>query len=48
MQTPIPITPTTPTPASTPTVTPTPTSGFEVVFAIAELLAIAYLLRRRE
>ncbi len=34
------------TPEVTPTPTPTP-SGFEVVFAIAELLAVAYILRRR-
>jgi len=40
----------TPTPtAAAPTPTPTPTpSGFEAVFAIASLLAIAYFVRRRE
>jgi len=43
-----------PSPSSTPTVAPTPTPtpkegvpGFEAVFAIAGLLAVAYLLRRR-
>lgn len=43
-------TPTTPTPTpTTPTPTPTtPTPGFEVIFAIAGLLAIAYLLRREQ
>ncbi|MEM0203499.1 MAG: pectin acetylesterase-family hydrolase [Archaeoglobaceae archaeon] len=46
-------TPTTPTPTATPTATPTPTPkplipGFEAIFAIAGLLAIAYLLRRRQ
>jgi len=41
----------TPTPTPTPTVTPTvtpPTPGFEAVFAIAGLLAVAYLVLRRE
>jgi len=43
----------TPTPTATPTPTPTPTPkkktpGFEAVFAIAGLIAVAYLLRRRE
>ena len=42
-----------PTPIVTPTLAPTPTPeegvpGFEAVFAIAGLLAVAYLLRRRE
>ena len=40
-------TPTPTTPAPTPTETPKPTPGFEAVLAIAGLLAIAYLLRRR-
>jgi phosphate transport system substrate-binding protein len=40
---------TTPTPKVTPTQTPTSTPGFEAVFAIAGLLAIAYAaLRRRK
>jgi len=41
----------TPTTTATPTPTPTPkkkTPGFEAVFAIAGLIAVAYLLRRRE
>lgn len=40
----------TPTPVVTPTPTPTPTpetAGFEVVIAIAGLLAVAYILMRR-
>jgi len=42
----------TPSPSPTPTIAPTPTPeegvpGFEVVFAIAGLLAVAYLFRRR-
>jgi len=40
-----------PTPTPTPTITPTPTPkepGFEAVFAIAGLLAVAYLVLRRE
>ena len=38
----------TPTPTETPTPTPTPKQpGFEAIFAIAGLLAVAYLLRRR-
>ena len=38
----------TPTPVITPTLTPTPApAGFEVIFAIAGLLAVVYLLRRR-
>ena len=40
--------PPTPTPTATPTATPTPTPpGFEAIFAIAGLLAIAYLVLRR-
>jgi len=35
------------TPTPTPSPTPAPTPGFEAVFAIAGLLAVAYLLRRR-
>ena len=47
--TPTPTPTATPTPTPTPTLTPTPTPpGFEVVFAIAGLLAVAYLLRRRK
>ncbi|ADB58878.1 PGF-CTERM sorting domain-containing protein [Archaeoglobus profundus] len=52
--TPTPTTPTptptttTPTPTTPPPTTTTPTPGFEAVFAIAGLLAIAYLLRRRQ
>ena len=45
--TPTPTTPT-PTPTTPPPTTTTPTPGFEAVFAIAGLLAIAYLLRRRQ
>ena len=41
------ITTPTPTPSPTPTVTSTPTPGFEAVFAIAGLLAVVYLLRRK-
>ena len=37
-------TPTTPTPTPTP---PTPIPGFEAIFAIAGLIGVAYLLRRR-
>lgn len=37
-----------PTPTPTPSSTPAPTPGFELAFAIAGLLAMAYLLRRRE
>ena len=38
-----------PTPMSQPTITPTPTPpGFEAIFSIAGLLAVAYLLRRRK
>jgi len=40
--------PTTPTPTTPPPTTPTPSPGFEAVFAIAGLIAIAYLLRRRQ
>ena len=41
-------TPTTPTPSPTPALTPTPKPfGFEVGFAIAGLLAVAYLVLRR-
>jgi PGF-CTERM protein len=36
-----------PTPTPTATPTPTPTPGFEAVFAIAGLLAVAYLVLRR-
>ncbi len=37
-----------PTPTPTPVITPTPTpAGFEVIFTIAGLLAVACLLRRR-
>ncbi|MBU2618011.1 MAG: PGF-CTERM sorting domain-containing protein [Euryarchaeota archaeon] len=36
----------TPTPTPAPTPTPTPMPGFEAVFAIVGLLAVAYLLRR--
>ena len=39
------IPPATPTPEPTPT--PTPTPGFEAVFAIAGLLAVAYLVQRK-
>ena len=49
------LTPTTSTPIITPTLSPTPTPkpwwkipGFEVIFAILGLLAVAYLLRRRK
>jgi len=45
--TPTPTVTPTPTPTVTPTVTP-PTPGFEAVFAIAGLLAVAYLVLRRE
>ena len=38
----------TPTPAPSPTPTPAPTPGFEAIFTIAGLLAVAYLLRRRK
>ena len=56
MVTPTPTPPTvtaSPTPIVTPTLAPTPTPGegvlgFETVLAIAGLLAVAYLLRRRE
>jgi len=46
-------TPTPPTPVATPTPTPTPTpkkriQGFEAVFAIAGLLAVAYLVLRKK
>jgi PGF-CTERM protein len=37
----------TPTPAITPATTPEEQPGFEVIFAIAGLLAVVYLLRRR-
>ena len=47
--TPSPTTAPTPTPTAVPTSTPTPSPpGFEAVFAIASLLAIAYFVRRRE
>lgn len=53
--TPTPTTPTPTTPPETTTVvttppptTTTPTPGFEAIFAVAGLLAIAYLLRRRQ
>ncbi|MCD6202844.1 MAG: PGF-CTERM sorting domain-containing protein [Methanophagales archaeon] len=48
--TPVPQTPTptsTPSPTTTATESPTPVPGFEVVSAIAGLLAVAYLLRRK-
>ena len=40
----------TPTPTAKPTAEPTPTEepGFEAVFAIAGLLAVAYLVLRRK
>ena len=38
----------TPTPTAIPSPTPAPTPGFEAVFAIAGLLAVVYLLRRRK
>ncbi|MGB2727737.1 MAG: PGF-CTERM sorting domain-containing protein [Halobacteriota archaeon] len=41
----IPVAEATPTPEPTPT--PTPTPGFEAVFAIAGLLAVAYLVQRK-
>jgi PGF-CTERM protein len=52
--TPVPTTPAATTPAPTTTVVPTttpapgPIPGFEAIFAIAGLLAVAYLLRRRQ
>jgi len=55
MSTPTPSPSPTPTPTLTPTSIPSPTPtpeegvpGFEAIFAIAGLLAVAYLLRRRE
>ncbi len=45
--TPTPTPPPTTPPPTTPAPTPTPTPGFEAIFAIAGLIAIAYLLRRR-
>ncbi len=45
--TPTPTTPITTPPTSPPPTTTTPSPGFEAIFAIAGLLAIAYLLRRR-
>ncbi|MEM2086807.1 MAG: PGF-CTERM sorting domain-containing protein, partial [Archaeoglobaceae archaeon] len=50
------VTPTTPPPTTPPVTTPPPTTtpapgpipGFEAIFAIAGLVAIAYLLRRRQ
>ena len=41
-----PVAPTTPTPTPTPSPSPTP-PGFEAIFAVAGLLAIAYLVLRR-
>ena len=41
-------TPTIPPVVTTPTPTPTPTPGFEAVFAIAGLFAVAYLVVRRK
>ena len=41
------IRPITPTPTTTATESPTPVPGFEIVSAIAGLLAVAYLLRRK-
>jgi PGF-CTERM protein len=38
----------TPTPAPTATPTPTPSPGFEMVFALAGLLGVAYLIARKE
>ena len=38
----------TPTPTEVPTVTPKPSPGFEIVFALAGLLGVAYLLARKE
>jgi len=46
--TPTPTTPPPTTPTTPPPTTTTPSPGFEAVFAIAGLLAIAYLLRRRQ
>jgi PGF-CTERM protein len=46
--TPTPVITPTPTPTATPTPTPTPTPGFEVVFALAGLMGVAYLLARKE
>ena len=43
-----PTVPPTITPTGTPTATPTPTPGFEAIFAIAGLLAIAYVVLRRK
>ncbi|MGB2841402.1 MAG: PGF-CTERM sorting domain-containing protein [Halobacteriota archaeon] len=43
----IPVAEATATPEPTPTPTPTPTPGFEAVFAIAGLLAVAYLVQRK-
>ena len=40
--------PSTPTPTPTPTPTSTPTPGFEMVFALAGLLGVAYLIARKE
>jgi len=37
----------TPTPTPTPSPSPSPTPGFEVFFAVAGLLAVAYLVLRR-
>jgi peptide/nickel transport system substrate-binding protein len=49
--TPTPVSTPTATPTTAPTATPTPTPkpspGFEAIFAVAGLLAVAYLLRRR-
>lgn len=45
--TPTPVVTPTPTPEETPTPTPAPTPGFEVIFAIAGILAVAYMVLRR-
>jgi len=37
-----------PTPTSSPTITPTPVPGFDAIFAIAGLLAVAYLVLREK
>ena len=45
--TPVPTPSLTPTPTPTPMPTPTPTPGFEAIFAIAGILAVAYTVLRR-
>ena len=50
-ETPTPVVTPTPTPSSSPSPTPSPTPtppGFEAVFAVAGLLAVAYLVLRRK